>query len=367
MKIDEFYAKFTSDCVAGSASQILTRKKAPETVTGRCSYRLRHGGSDYVLLFSNAADGTFSDGAISRANDPGGEWDILSMRAGLSCCADALPEKWLELTFNTEKTRKVRPAEVFCTDPIRLNANSGDVLHYEITLRGACFPYHEEIILPTVTLAADGQWKQCREFPVPIMIGCDRPVSVRVGFLGDSITQGIGTEVNSYEHYVAGIAEGLPDDVGIWNLGIGYARAMDAATCGEWLKRAARCDIVNICLGVNDLGRGRDSTQILDDLSLTVRYLKRAGCRVILFTVPPFGHGEPARTYWREINGSIRADVGKQADAVFDIARVLSMPEPEEYMPAYEPHPNAEGCAAVARAYLESEPVNLLKTFRRGR
>lgn len=365
MKIDDFYSKFTSDCVAGSASQILTRKSTSVTVTGRCTYLLRNGGACYALLFSNAADGTFSDGVISKANDPGGEWDIISMRAGLLRGVASEPKEWIELSFDSKTEKHVGSAEVFCTDPFPLNADAGDVLLYEITLKGACFPYHEEIILPTVMLGEDGHWRPGKEFPVPIMIGCDRPVSVRVGFLGDSITQGIGTEVNSYAHYVAKIAEGLPENISVWDLGVGYARAMDAAKCGQWLKRASQCDTVNICLGVNDLGRGRDSSQILDDLSAAVRYLKGTGCRVILFTVPPFGHGEPARTYWREINRGIRTEIGKQADAVFDVARVLSMPEPEEYMPAYGPHPNAIGCAAVAKAYLESGLAEALQKYRR--
>ena len=353
MKVDDFYLMFSSDCTAGSASQVLSRKEASETVTGRCWYRIRSGGEKYALLFSNLADGTFSDGKISRANDPGGEWDILSMRVGIALNPDIEPQKWITVSFDGDTVRHVMPSEVFCTDPFTLNARAGDVFCYEIKIRGSCYPYHEEIILPTNILINE-QWIAGREFPVPVMLGCNRPVSFRIGFLGDSITQGIGTEIDSYKHYVSKIAEGLPANISIWNLGIGFARAMDAAACGAWIQRAVRCDTVNICLGVNDLARKRTSSEILHDLSKLVRYLKEAGCMAVLFTVPPFAQEGSDRKYWREINYEIRSGSVKQADAIFDIAKVLSMPVPEEYLPRYKPHPDAEGCAAVAKAYLES-------------
>ena len=206
-------------------------------------------------------------------------------------------------------------------------------------------------MLQSVCRDGDG-WRADKRFPVPLMIGCDRPARAHIGFLGDSITQGCGTAYDSYTHWAAKIAEGLSDDLAVWDLGIGYARASDAATDGGWLARAKRCDVVNVCLGVNDLCRGRNAEQISADLCRIVRLLKEAGCRVILFTVPPFDFGGDAKTWWYEINRYLRETLSKEADALFDFAAVLGKPAPDEHLSVYGGHPNAEGCAVAAKAYL---------------
>ena len=355
MKVSEFYQKFSSDCTAGSASQVLTRNEVSVDVTGRCYYRLSHGGENYALLFTNQIDSTFSDGSLSVANDVGGTWELHSVRVGIcSRKPDGSytePELFHTLTFNGKTTRTVSGSEPFCTDPFPLHAKAGDSICYEISLTGACYPYHQEIVLPTFRLA-DGEWIPFKQFPVPVMIGSDREVSLRVGFIGDSITQGCGTEVDSYTHWVARIAAGLPDAYSVWDLGIGYARGYDAATDKGWLARAKMCDIVNVCFGVNDLLRGRTADQIIADLYTIVNSIHKAGKRVILFTVPPFDIMGEAQTYWYRVNAKIRGVLGETADAVFDFASVLGQPAPNEYRSVYEPHPNAAGCQIAADAYL---------------
>jgi hypothetical protein len=129
------------------------------------------------------------------------------------------------------------PPNLFFTDKIPLNAKKDDLFCYEITLRGARYPYHEEAVLPVYIKQPDGSFKPDKRIPLPLMIGSDRKISSRVGFLGDSITQGCGTEVGSYTHWAAKIAEGLDKSISVWNLGIGYARAYDAASNGGWLER----------------------------------------------------------------------------------------------------------------------------------
>ena len=354
MELNDFYRRFSSDCTAGSADQVLTRYDAPVTVTGRCPYRLERGGENYSLLFGNSADSTYADGSVSRACDPGGTWTILSMRAGLAPSAYDEPEAWLEVSFGGAGTKTVAPREVFCCDPLPLKASGGEYLIYEITLSGSCYPYHEEIVLPVTVKGSDGIFRPGKKIPVPLMIGCDRPVSRRVGFIGDSITQGCGTEVNSYTHWVAKIAEKLPPDISVWDLGIGYARAYDAAADSDWLARAKRCDTVNVCFGVNDLLRGRTADQVKGDLHTIVRSLKAAGCRVILFTVPPFDMTGDAMRYLYDVNAAVRGSLGAEADGIFDFAAVLGRPEPDAHMSVYGGHPNAEGCAVLAKAYIEA-------------
>ena len=354
MTLDEFYKTYSSDSTAGSANQTLTADDGPVTRRGRIWFRLAHGGKNYSLLFSNRTDSTFADGTNSKANDCAGDYDILSLRVGLTEGRDAEPKLWHTASFEGSPVRHVPASETepFFTDPIPLDAPADSWMCYEIEVRGARYPYHEELVLTIQMQREDGGWAPGRKIPVPLMIGSDRPVSRRIGFLGDSITQGCGTAYDSWTHWAAKIAGGLDPAYSVWDLGIGYARAYDAATDGGWLARAKRCGAVNVCLGVNDLCRGRNAEQISADLCRIVRLLKEAGCRVILFTVPPFDFGGDAKTWWYEINRYLRETLSKEADALFDFAAVLGRPAPDEHLSVYGGHPNAEGCAVAAKAYL---------------
>ena len=344
MKILEFYKTYSSDCTAGCGNQLLTRLEKPVTKTGRCWFRLRGGGENYALLFSNQTDSTYDDGSISQANDVGGDWMIEEIRVGLCDAHGQEPAGWHRVTFDGDGKKQVSGPEPFVTDPIPLHAKAGEFLCYEITLTGSCYPYHEEAVL---TMRPD------KQMPLPLMIGCDRQVAERVGFLGDSITQGCGTQDDSYTHWVAKIAQGLPDTVSVWDLGIGYARACNAATDGGWLARAKRCDTVHVCFGVNDLLRGRTAEQILQDLTTIITKLKEANCRVILLTLPPFDLEGTQRQAWQQVNGRIRGSLWRTADGLFDIAAVLGQPAPHENRCIYGGHPDAEGCRLVAEAYLK--------------
>ena len=354
MDLKAYYRTYSSDSSAGTANQVLTADPEPVERTGRVWFRLEHGGENYYLLFSNRIDSTFADGSISRANDIGGDWDILSLRVGQSDKRGEEPASVLPVAFDRQRGRRVSAGdpEPFFTDPIPLHAKGGEWLWYEITVRGARYPYHEEMVLTAEVRDGEG-WREDKRIPVPLMIGSDRPVSLRLGFLGDSITQGCGTVYNSYTHWAAKIAEGLPDEISVWDLGIGYARAYDAASDGGWLARAKECGVVNVCLGVNDLVRGRCDREILADLTAVVRALKAAGCRVVLFTVPPFDFTGKAEEYWYSINRAIRETLSKEADALFDFAAVLGRPAPEEHRSVWGGHPNAEGCRIAAEAYLK--------------
>ena len=353
MKIADFIRDYSSDTTAGCANQALWRCEEPTTVTGRAWIRLEHGGEKYALLFSNRIDSTYSDGSVSVANDGGGEWEILSVRVGLAEKTDAPVSVWHTVTFDGQPTRTVSAGEgEFCTDEIPLNAKGGERMCYEITLRGKCYPYHPESVLPLSTCIG-GEWKADKRFPMPLMTGSNRTISARVGFLGDSITQGCGTAVDSYTHWAAKIAEGLPASVSVWDLGIGYARGYDAATDGGWLARAKRCDTVHVCFGINDLYKGcRQPEQVVESLRTVARLLKAAGCRVILLTVPPFNMRGEYIAKWYYVNDAIRRDLIDECDEIFDFADVLGLPAPNRHDTPYGGHPNAEGCALVAREYL---------------
>lgn len=348
MTVTEFYSQYASDCTAGCGNQLLTRLEQPVTKTGRCWFRLRCGGENYALLFSNQIDSTYDDGSISKAGDVGGCWRIDRMRVGLCGTQGEEPACWHTVTFCGSRTKAVEGKEPFATDAIPLDAKAGEFLCYEITLTGSCYPYHEEAVL---TMVPD------KQIPLPLMIGCDRPITRKIGFLGDSITQGCGTEDDSYTHWVARIGEGLPPECSVWDLGIGYARSSDAASDEGWLARAKRCDTVHVCFGVNDVLRGRSPEDIFQDLATILFKLKTAGCNVILFTVPPFDMEGEAEERWRRVNSDIRNNLWKEADGLFDIASVLGQPAPKDNLCIYGGHPNEEGCQAVANAYRNKEPA----------
>lgn len=100
MNLSDFYQKYTSDCTAGCGNQLLTRLESPVTKTGRCWFRLSHGGQNYRLLFSNQVDSTYDDGSISKANDVGGDWTIEQIRVGLCASRGEEPVSWHRVTFD---------------------------------------------------------------------------------------------------------------------------------------------------------------------------------------------------------------------------------------------------------------------------
>ena len=100
MNLSDFYQKYTSDCTAGCGNQLLTRLESPVTKTGRCWFRLSHGGQNYGLLFSNQVDSTYDDGSISNANDVGDDWTIEEIRVGLCASRGEEPSYWHRVTFD---------------------------------------------------------------------------------------------------------------------------------------------------------------------------------------------------------------------------------------------------------------------------
>lgn len=356
MNIREFYDAYVSDTTVGAAAQVLAGLDECEERTGRVYFKLSRGGENYSLLFTNEVDATFGEGEYNHPGDIGEEWDIVSLRVGLTADEGCEPTVWKNVTFGGEQSKHVEGKVKFCTDAIPLGAKRGDYLCYEITLRGRNFPYHEEIVL-NVSVTKDGKPTNDKKIPVPVMIGSDRKVKEKVGFLGDSITQGCGTEPGSYTHWVAKIEEGLSDDYSVWNLGIGYARTYDAAENKGWLERVKECDTVNICLGTNDLLRVSTYDEVERDLETVIRLLKEAGCRLILFTVPPFDIREERKEHWYKTNDYIRNVLVDKVDKVFDFASVLGYPAPNEHKAMYETHPNAVGCALVAEKYLADNVI----------
>ena len=349
----EFFDNFASDCAAGSANQRLTGFPEEKTYTGKTAFKLTNGGKNYSLMFSGEIDSTYGAGEIYLAGSVGDVWTIKKIRVGKTSARYEAPLTWKDVYFGGKAEKTVKSGEEFCSDAFELDAKADDYLQYEITFSGTRFPYHEEIQLDCLLKEEDGEFTAGKAFPVPLMIASDRRIKEKIGFLGDSITQGIGAPAEAYAHWVSLIAKALGSEKSVYNLGIGFARAYDAATDKGWLARAKRCDEVNVCLGVNDIINGRSASQLKADLTYIVRALKNAGCRVIIFTVPPFDFYESKLTVWREVNEYIRFTLKNEADGFFDFAKVLGKEFPEEHIAKFGGHPSEEGSRAIAAEYLK--------------
>ncbi|MCQ2479791.1 MAG: SGNH/GDSL hydrolase family protein [Clostridia bacterium] len=348
----DYYKKYVSNCAGSAANQFFFYpQKSDEILTSRCFFKITESGEfNYSFLFTNTVDSTFGDGSISKCNDIPDEWHIKSL--AVSKCSDCSNEKmpvddelesgFIQLTFDSKKEKTVAPAEIFATDPVKLNLQKGEYLCFEMEFCGRMIPYHEETLLPVFRKEND-EWIPCVKMPLPAMIGCDRNVQKRITFIGDSITQGCGTPKNKYLHYSAFVAENLGSDYAYWNIGIGYARGHDAATDGAWLQKAKQTDIITVCFGVNDILQGYSADEIKNSLRTIVQKLKEKNITVILQTIPPFDYDDAHAPVWFEVNDYINNCLYKEADGLFDTVEFLSLNKDKPQMSRYGTHPNEVG------------------------
>lgn len=349
----KWFEQYCSNTLAASGNQYYFITPEDEVNRGRIYYKIfANGVYDYSLLFSNIIDSTYADGKTSHCNLICDEWEILHLSLGVckTCgMSDATePEKSYQLFFNGKANKYVMPGEFFVTDPIAIDVKTGEYLCVDIVFKGRMIPSHEESILPAFVLK-DDKWIPSKQFPFPSMIGCARGVKKKIGFLGDSITQGIGTTPNDYMHWNVLVAEEMGDAYSYWNLGLGYGRAHDAASDGAWLFKAKQMDIVVLCLGINDIAQGRTLKQIEDDLLHIIKSLKDAGVKVMIQTLPPFDFGGEELECWLNLNFYIRETLSSYADEIFDVVPILIDGEENGGGSKYGAHPNDQGCQTWAR------------------
>lgn len=354
----EAFEGFSSNTIAPSGNQSWFYAGASSReCTGRSFYRIFSGGSyHYKFLFSNTVDSTYGDGTHSRANLLCDEWKICSLK----CCvcaegtefASLESSEMREVLFDGNSEKTVAPGELFFTDPVRLSAKKGDYICLEIRFSGRRIPYLEETLIPSFLLE-NGIFMPDNRVPLAGMIACDRRVKDRIAFLGDSITEGIGAGFHTYDFWCSQAAELLGDEYSFWNLGLGYGRAQDAATDGSWLLKAKQADFVSVCLGVNDIIRGDSEQEIRHNLNRIVQLLKEHGCRVGVFTVPPFDFEAQERQIWCHVNAFIRTELSRDAAYVFDVVPILGESAQRCHIAKYGGHPNALGCRLLAERFCE--------------
>ncbi len=344
---------FTSNTLAPSSNQswFLGDGKIHK---GRIFYKIFAGGEyNYSFMFTNTIDSTFSDGKHSQANLVCDEWEIHSLGIYIiNEVTNSLNEnEKITLTFNGEKSKSVIPKEIFYTDTVKLSFNKNDYICLEIEFSGnGKIPYMEEMIIPSFVYE-NGAWKECRQTPLCASILCDRPVQKKIGFFGDSITEGIGVSHNSYKWWCAQIAELVGEKYSYWDIGIGFGRAQDASSKGAWLEKAKKLDTATVCFGVNDICQGFSEEIVKNSLYTIVTELQNAGVRVILFTVPPFDYNLPKEQIWRSVNNYIKTDLSKIVE-VYDTVSILGADAPNEHKAKYGGHPNEEGSTLLAKDFV---------------
>lgn len=352
----DYFKKYWSNTIGGSANQKYFSTDG-ETVTGRVFYRVTAGGRyNYSFLFTNMIDSTYADGSESHADLVCDQWELIGIKAAVCTPREFARQggggnyDFKPLTFDGALSKTVMPGEFFYTDEVALAPEAEDYIVLELTVKGDMLPYHEENILRIYRKEAEGFVLNNR-LPIPAMVGCDRPVKYRLGYLGDSITQGIGVPWNSYTHWNAVTTRLLGEDCGCWNLGIGFARAEDAARDGAWLFKAKQCQGVTLCLGVNDVSQGcHTAEQMMQDLERIVDVLQGNGVRVLIQTLPPFDFKGEALQRWVAVNAYIRNTLSQKADGFFDCVPILSEGAEHPEKAAYGGHPNTKGCAAWGKA-----------------
>ena len=235
---------------------------------------------------------------------------------------------------------------VFACDPFTLPLNNEQMFVFDMTFRGHILPCHPETLLP-VLRQENGTWVPDARMPLPVLIGEENENVRTVGFLGDSITQGIGSggPDNAFPLLVQ---RELGPAYAVWNLGIGYARAADAATDGFWLHRAKQCDIVTVCLGVNDICQDFPSETICGNLKKTVLALRENGCAVCLLTPPPFDYAGKQRAVWEDVCYYIEDELSRFVRAVVKTHPFLSVSPAEPWKAKYGAHPDANGHRLLA-------------------
>lgn len=351
----KWFDTYSSNTLGAGGNQLIFSTEGKE-MTGRIYYKIFAGGTyNYSLLFSNIMDSTYKFGEESCCNKICDEWELLGARIGI--CKEVSPnkatepEKFYPLTFSGKLSKHVAPAEFFTSDPVELSAEKGDFLCFEVCYKGDMIPYHWESILPVFTLE-NGTYVPNKKVPFPGMIGCDRKVKKKIGYLGDSITQGVGTPSNAYTHWNALVSDAIGEDYSYWNLGIGYGKGQDAASDGAWLFKAKQMDAVVVAYGSNDVGRGRSLEGMKKDFSTIVQKLKDAGVKVFLISVPPFDWQDEFLERWNGINDYLVNELSSEADGFFHVAPLLVDYTQWEGKSKYEKHPNEEGCRIWANEML---------------
>ena len=259
------FTKYVSNVPLGGGTNYILDSREVRRYRVRAYFRpIMSGEFNWRIYYMNSVNSTFAGGTTAWRNRSGGKIRLLSAYLadggeidGREFIDGSLEPETLEgacrITFDGAESCEIAPDAELWSDELRLNIPEGHYLAFEWTLEGdavPCTPDHRAAVF--VDRGEGFAAGDSPNAPLPAMFGCERPYVKRLAFLGDSITQGCQTKRNCCEMWVARISAMMPE-YAVWNLGLGYARAADAATDACWLSKAKQNDVVVVTLGVNDL------------------------------------------------------------------------------------------------------------------
>lgn len=359
---ETLFGKYVSNTVISTGCNSAVDEA--QSVTYRAYFPVEeYGQLEYCFYFSNNVDSTYKVGKKEYTARKGGDFTIESARIGTVSSADIDGEitDYCDITFGGAKEKSVASGETFWSDPVSYNVSEGNYLVWEWTLTGTDIPaINMSELTKTGADYGDGNGLvYCDKVPMPQLIGADRDVKYTVSAMGDSITQGCGTESMAYEYWASEIYNLLGDDYSLWNCGLGSARASDAALNGDWFERTSQSDIVILAFGTNDIVSGEyggDGGNTASEIDAYVRELltklKEKECGIIVFNAPPFDYREDKEAVRTKYNELLKTTCEEFEVAYFDFASLLS----DEANPAkakYGSHPTGEAGSIVAQEFIE--------------
>ena len=306
----------------------------------------------------------------------------VAVRTGNTGTPKVDPEKLTEVTFNGDPSTTIPAGAEWVSDPVDVTvpddsdlvisihlpeATGGASVHYEGLARSFAAPGRATGD-PGDAYSAIGT---SRYFLDGVDVRSEADGSVV--FFGDSITDGVKSELGADHRYPDVVADRLvrrpdPRELGVLNAGLSANRLLtDAGLGGEAaLTRFAR-DVLGqtgvrtvvLLEGINDIHNSYgtvDPQRLIDVYEQFITRAHQAGIRVVGGTITPF-EGAPRYTAEGEesrqaVNSWIRHSGA--FDAVVDFDAALRDPEhPTRLAPRFDTgdhvHPNDAGLAAMAR------------------
>lgn len=350
---DRFFKTYVSNTPTSTSHNGLLSPEKPLHETYRAWFRVEeYGRFRWRFFHSNIVNSTWDAGEVVYPDRPGGHWRILSASVSAADGVGMDGVAPVAVTYHGNAGKAVEPAEEFWSDEVTLEVGEGQVLLWEWTVEGTEIPYTKDPLITTQRKTEDG-WVPDDSVPMPDLLGCDRQVKKRIAFIGDSITQGCNTPIDACDHWVGRLAFHFGKDYSVWNIGLGYARASDAAYHKSWIKKALMYDTVNVAFGTNDINsgacgkalQGDSADEIIASLEAILTILRDAGKQIILFNAPAFDFDlNPEKlAVWEEVNARVPALAEKFGCILYDFAAVTDHPDLHG-RGRYEPHPTGYGC-----------------------
>lgn len=364
---DNFYI-YPSNTVVSTGNNYKITKV--DSVTYRAYFPVEeYGELEYCFYFSNSVDSTYDNGSFSYVGFETGDYTIESARIGDGGTSpDDEITGYVGITFDGEQERTVLSGESFWSDPVSFSLEEGHYLVWEWTISGENVPCTYMSNLTSCTSSEDGEdFVYCDQIPLPQLIGASREVGCTIAAIGDSITQGCQTDFMAYEFWAAQISQKLGSDYALYNAGLGWARADDAAQSDEWIARVSEYDIVLVAFGTNDLVSGEyggdgstSADEIEEDIRKIAQSLSGSGCSVVIFNAPPFDYDEETEAERTMLNETLKTTCSELGVYYFDFASYLCDPD-DPAAALYGGHPNGEGGNVVSDAFIDDFTVLLGK------